>query len=178
MKERVKYDEGLENKLRTFVKRLMQEAKACQAYVPGFSKSSPTGTTKQNNEKMNSSVVPNQKDNARHVNKDRKVVCIYPPHKEKGLKQKLKDCKACPEDQKKSLFDEYTKERAEERRKSKHARRVGNHDEIHDNSSVLFTSVFADKIRGTIRANNGADVKIIDSATLENLKDAGTELGI
>lgn len=54
---------------------------------------------------------------------------------------------------------------------------MGNHYNIDDNSSVLFTAVFADRMRCTC-ADNGAGGNIMDRVTLENLKDAGKPLCI
>lgn len=39
-------------------------------------------------------------------------VCLYGPHKERGLRHFLKDCHVCPDDKKKSLFKQLEEEKA------------------------------------------------------------------
>lgn len=88
MRERLDYDESLEKSVKAFIKILIKEAVNCQAYAvaksaePAPSKKRDSGT-KKTGSPSNSGSQPNKQ----------KPVCPYPPHKEKGFRHYLKDCR-------------------------------------------------------------------------------------
>lgn len=51
------------------------------------------------------------KDGGASANKQKLPIFLYPPHKAKGLRHYLRDCKSCPESEKKALLDKYNEEK-------------------------------------------------------------------
>lgn len=97
MRERLDFDESLEKNVKFFSKILAQEAINCQAYTAN-KPSEPASTRRRTKETDNAapkSGPPKQKP-----------ICPYRPHKEKGLRYFLKDCRDCPKEQKDKLFEE------------------------------------------------------------------------
>lgn len=77
-----------------------------------------------------------QRVNSKHI------VCLYPPHREKGRKHYLKDCKVCPEEKKPRLLQTYLTEKKPVVKKAARAKGLGEKQEpMKTQSSILVTTV-------------------------------------
>lgn len=105
-----------------------------------------------------------------------------PTAQRKGIKNMLRDCKACPEEEKAKLIQEYVDSRKRQAGKAQLVRASGRSSKNMedretfstdpDNYSIMFTAVFGSKYRDKKCADNGADGNIIDAETLRNIADA------
>lgn len=93
MRKRLDYDENLEKSLKLFGKMLTQEG---SAKTSESSSKTPRRAQKKGHSPSSPSTPGAQK----------KPICPYPPHKDKGFRHYLKDCKDCPSDVKDKLFEE------------------------------------------------------------------------
>lgn len=105
------------------------------------------------------------------------MVCLYPPHRKRGIKHRLKDCKDFPEDEKPTLLKAYVEER-----RQKKAQRVQNEEEKRDDgeydSAIVFKTVFGHRYHGEACVDNGADNNIIDQRTLQSIREAGVDVEV
>lgn len=102
----------------------------------------------------------------------KKPLFPYPPHKEKGLHNYLKDCKDFPKDENEMLFEDFSSNK-----KNCMKCASGKIDEITQWSS-LFSANLGSKVITFVCADNGADVTLVDSAMLAKKKEVGIELWI
>lgn len=130
MEQSVKVEAGLDKNIRLFIKRLQEDARACQAFGPQVG-GPPDRSETQDTDKGGSPTLTNTPYSPKKIKKnhdddkdcgdyrdspsDTDVVCLYPPHRERGIKHKLKDCKACPGEEKSRLIKEYFEEKKNER---------------------------------------------------------------
>lgn len=168
MRKRLEYDESLEKKVRNFIKVLRQEAINCQAYgstkVVEAAITKNRGSTKDGTASIDS---PNSSSSAK-----KKPICLYPPHREKGFRPYLKDCKECPNEQKEKLFEDFrAQKKGEIKRTSDKAERTSE-------SSVIFSTMFGNKFRTTICADIGAAASIMDMSMLHKLEKANVHFQI
>jgi len=99
-------------------------------------------------------------------------VCPYPPHKEKGFRHYLKDCKDCPKEQKDKLFEELRSN------KNNGVKRTSEKNDKYEQSSVIFSTTFGNKVRTTVCADIGAAASIMDSVMLRKLENANVDFKI
>lgn len=97
-----------------------------------------------------------------------KPICPFPPHKAKGLRHYLKDCRECPDDQKDKLFEEMGEQRNKGIKRTSAKR-------TETQSSVIFSATFANKVRTNVFADIGACATLMDSDTLSKLEQSGVE---
>lgn len=185
MEERIKVEAGLEKNVRLFIQRLKTDAAACQAFGqqvhstdPG---SSSAGAAASNRGGHNRHSKSNNTSSDNRNNKQEKdgVVCLYPPHKARGIKHKLKDCKTCPEEDKPKLIEEYFKERREKKKEAKRVQHTPAH--MHgDNSesSIVFKTVFAHRHEMQTCVDNGSDGNIMDEKALQSIIQTGAEVEV
>lgn len=166
--KRLEYDETLEKSVKVFIKVLTQEAINCQAY--GHNKSAEKTKQPGRNRKERSKD-ENPGPSTSLTSKKTKPICLYPPHKAKGFRHYLKDCRDCPDDQKDKLFEEICehKNRAIKRTTPKAEETP---------SSVIFSATFAEKVRTTVCADIGACASLMDSEMLSKFEKAGVEAEI
>lgn len=178
MQKRVKYEPELEKNVKRYIKLLRSEAKACQSYGQTTRTPSPGKGTKVNQNKPAKGA--DSSDQKREIKEPKQdPICLYPPHKEKGVRHKLKDCRACPEEEKNNLFDNFRKERKERQEKSARRVQARRKDNEHlERSSTEFQAVFAGRINVNICADNGADASILDDNTLSLIISAGADVQI
>lgn len=106
----------LRKNFKSFINHAIKLSKSFQLVDNGPEKTSPNKTSKDKTTKSQKGRGGNNngKSNASSTSSDRSSsnlpVCLYGPHKAKGYRQLLRDCTACPDDEKKSLL----KARAEE----------------------------------------------------------------
>lgn len=73
------------------------------------------------------------------------VICVYPPHREKGTRHVLKDCRACPQEGKpKTLPESLNKRKPGTGRKDQLVRQdsLSRQYDAPDKSSIVFHEVF------------------------------------
>lgn len=187
MEERLKVEAGLEKNVKLFITRLKNDAKACQVFGPPVTappvippRGGGRGRGRGGDGNRGGTTQPGGGSNSgEDPEKDKGVVCLYPPHREKGIKHRLKDCRACPEDEKPKLLKAFLEERkAAGGKKAQRVRRDSPPAPSRDNeeSSIVFDAVFANKLRGKVCADNGADGNIMDTQTLRELEATGVEI--
>ena len=166
MKERVEYDVTLEKDVKKFVQRMCDEAKACQTY--GQSTRTQRSTPKKEHDGASSSSTTPRRTPTLKAH-----ICWWPAHAAKGIRHKLVDCTACPEDEKKKIFEERRRKR--EADVAKNVRRVGKDtppDETE--SSIIFTCTFAQRTRDVVTADIGSEVNLMDETLLKRIvRDGG-----
>lgn len=100
----------------------------------------------------------------------------------KRIRQMLKDCRACPEEDKAKYMQEFYNERKRgagkiaERVQQKQMNSEGERNSVQ--SSMLFQTVFANKYRGQVCADNGADGNIMDTRTLSAIQSTGADISV
>lgn len=72
--------------------------------------SSSRRTRSNGNNGRNGGTPPSDKP-SKKTNKDLPI-CLWPPHRERGIRHRLKDCRDCPDAEKKGLFEELSREKA------------------------------------------------------------------
>lgn len=169
MRERLDYDESLEKSVKLFIKVLTQEAINCQAY--GTTKQADTVSLKKKERDQESSRGSGSAKggSTSTQSKSQKPVCLFPPHKEKGLRHYLKDCRDCPKDMKDKLFEDM---RAT---KKDGIKRAALPSSKAPDSSIIFSATFANKVRTTVCADIGADASLMDTALLDTIQRAGID---
>lgn len=160
MRERLDYDENLEKNVKVFIKQLTQEAINCQAYTAN--KASESSSARKQEKNSGSSTSSSSTKLAKQ-----KPVWPYPPHKEKGLRHYLKDCRDCPKDKKNKLFEELRS------KKKEGVKRTTDPRSFEKESSVLFTATLDGKYRTTVCADIGSAATLMDSKTLNTVQKAG-----
>lgn len=188
MHERLKVEPGLEKDVRRFIKRLKEDAHACQAFGQQVdsteTKHGPTpgkGTSDGKDDRKNSGKGPGKGPGEDAPKKGKDVVCLYPPHKAKGLKHLIRDCKQCPEEEKEKYLREYIEERKKSGGKANRIRKSAEAKdklEKRSQSSIIFTAVFGSKYRDQVCADNGADGNILDKETLRRIIAAGVDASV
>ncbi|CAN8076723.1 unnamed protein product [Agarophyton chilense] len=163
MRKRLEYDESLESSVRAFIKILTQEAINCQAYA--VSKGSESGPQRK---QQKDSQVPITKSKS----SNQKPICPYPPHKEKGQRHFLKDCRDCPKEEKDKLFEELRSVKKEG------VKRTTNPLCQAKDSTVLFTATLDEKFRTTVCADIGSATTLMDTSTLERARKAGVDASV
>ena len=168
MRKRVEFDTSLEKSVKGFIKLLTQEAINCQAYGGGKSNDSGsngrggrTDITRQYGDENSTTTAPPTPKGSTKTPKKLTPVCLWPPHKEKGLRHYLKDCRECPKEEKDKLFDKLRAGKKET------VRRTNAHGANETQSSVIFSATFAEKVRTTVCADIGADTTIMDAKMLD-----------
>ncbi|CAN8061403.1 unnamed protein product [Agarophyton chilense] len=163
MRKRLEYDESLESSIRAFIKILTQEAINCQAYA--VSKCSESGPQRK---QQKDSQVPITKSKS----SNQKPICPYPPHKEKGQRHFLKDCRDCPKEEKDKLFEELRSVKKEG------VKRTTNPLCQAKDSTVLFTVTLDEKFRTTVCADIGSAATLKDTSILERARKAGVDASV
>lgn len=197
MFERIKVEAGLEKNVRLFIARLKEDAKACQSFGQQLQTAAdmkhedpPAGGNRRRggggrNPGSSGPGGGGNDDGGNPQNgKDKKPICLYPPHREKGIKHFIKDCNACPKEDKEKYLKEYLEERKQRNGKAHRVRKndgtaspsvsIGKNPQ----SSILFTAVFGSKYRNQVCADNGADTNILDNATLRRIMASGVDLEV
>lgn len=94
-------------------------------------------------------------------------MCPYPPHREKEIKHKIKECKACLKNDKKKYIKEYV-ESKNNGNEVQWLRRKPTND-----SSLCISAVFQYRHRAQVCVDNGADGNIMDKRTIAKIRKAG-----
>lgn len=162
MRERTEFDAALEESVKAFIKVLIQETVNCQTYGATKATEVPKDTPKPTGNGTDPSPTPTP-------TRKQKPVCPYPPHKAKGLRHFLKDCRDCPKDQKDKLFEEF---RASKKDTVKRTTEICGHD---TGSSVMFTATLDGKFRTTVCADIGSATTLMDTGTLDKMQKAGVD---
>jgi len=162
MQERIDFDIRLQSNVKLFIKTLVKEAISCQAYntekkMNPITASSASGSN------------PKGRNRRSEGQQTQLPLCLFPPHKEKGLRHYIRDCRACTKEQQDKLLSEH-------RAKGKAAKRVL--EPLLEKSGVLFSATFGRKLRRTICADIGADANIIGDAMLTDFKKAGVDFTV
>lgn len=162
MRKRLDYDASLENSVKLFVKVLTQEAITCQTYaVPKASEPAPSKRREPDRDRVTS------KNAGRPEKyKKEKPVCMYSPHKGKGFRHYLEECRDCPEDQKDELFEEFREQKKDT------ARRTSALDIKDKHSTVLFSGTFVGRVRTTVCPDIGFAVTLMDADMLSRIEKA------
>ena len=159
--------------MKKFIRVLVQEAVNCEVYghesfekVP--KKSNPT---RPPSSRGNKGEGKGTRSDMPATGRKKLPICIWPKHKEQGVRHHLRDCKDCPKDEKDKLFDDLRKSKAGG------IKRTPNKDsvEIDESTRTIFSATFGGKWRTTVGADNSADANILDSRTLAKLKDAAVD---
>lgn len=199
---KLKYDRSLEKSVPSFISKLKNEAIACQEYgesVKPSRKGNESTALSASNGSLSSGKRSgknrsgnrnerrgNGKDegggdtssaNARTDSaKDKKEppVCLWPAHKEAGLRHYIKDCKACPDDRRKELLKEFF----DARREGNGAKRAADCTSQPTQSTVLFSAEFGGRLWETLCADIGADANLMDTTLLNRITEAGGDVKI
>lgn len=173
MERRLDYDEKLAANLKGFIKIACKEAVSCQTYVTS---------------KRHKDTVPPLHTNADTGNDgapkpSRKApVCLWPPHKEKDLRHFLRDCRNCPEDEKRALLKKNREEREKKNDASDALKKTTENfskrvalppDVPSGKSSVLFTATYGGKVQEILCADNGSDMNLMGADLLKRIQTNG-----
>lgn len=176
--------------MRLFTSRLTDEAKTCKDFGQQISSTNATGLrtgaassgnsgkhTTGGGRGVNS---PGAKTGSGSVSKV--PICLYPPHKEKGIRHKVMDCRAYPEEEKTTLIQEFVEERKRAKeRNEKHLKQKPCLPALELNegeSSILFTALFEKIFRGQECADNGTDGNIMDPRNLRAIQATGADIEV
>lgn len=121
MEEGLKIEAGLEKDVKLFITRFKSDARLDKAFGQqvGASTEKNTssvrgdGSNRTRDSKYRSSGTSNSgKGNSKASprNGDKEVLCLFPQHREKGILHKLKDCRACPEEDKSKYWRKFLDE--------------------------------------------------------------------
>ena len=141
LRRRVEFDKSLEENVKKFIRVLVQEAVNCEVYghesvekVP--KKSNPM---RQPSSRVNKGDRKGTSSDMQATGRKTLPICIWPKHKEQGVRHYLRDCKDCPKYEKDKLFDDLWK------RKTGGIKRTSNKDsvEIDESTSTIFSATSA-----------------------------------
>lgn len=163
MQERLDFDVNLNGNVKRFIKTLVKEAISCQAYGSD-QKKVPTSSSSSGNSR--STFDGNNKPSS-----NKKLpLCLLPEHKEKGYRHYVKDCKACSPEMKQKLLAEHKSRTGGTAKRALAA--------IPENSGVIFSATFGNKIRSTVCADIGADANILGNSMVKKFKESGVEFSV
>lgn len=170
MRRRLEYGQDLEKKLKGIIKTLIQEEIKRQAYA--ISKAcDPLTSRKGDHDKIGGRNNYKPPGGASRPTKQ-KPICLYPPHKGKGLHHLLKDCPDCPLHMNDKLFEEMRAPKKDALKRTTSDVTYG------EASSIIFSATLANKLQTKVCADIGADVSILDATMLSKMEKAGIELHI
>ncbi len=106
----LEYRPSLKMDVKSFIKHVAMQAEHIEK-SKGFSKSL---TNKP--ESTRTDLLSKSEDTTKKRNDRKKPICLFPPHKEKGFRHFLDDCKDCPPDQKSKLIENYKANRNKNKR--------------------------------------------------------------
>lgn len=173
MNKRVRYDETLETNVRKFIKVLSREAVNCQTYavytketMKSTTNPSPSDTKQQKQDNIKPKT--NNDSSTKRSSSKKPPLCLWEKHRKKGIQHFLRHCKDCSKDKNDRLFELHRQQ------KDKVAKRTANAT-TSKKKSVVFNATFGGIYRTSLRADNCADYKILDSSTVNAMKKAGIE---
>lgn len=103
-----------------FLKHAIRLAEAFQIVDSGPTNKKNKATDTGNSNRANKSRSGNQsdKEGTKKFNSGKKAedlpVCLWPPHAERGIRHYLKDCRACPDEEKKRILQDRAAEKAKD----------------------------------------------------------------
>lgn len=182
LQRQTRYDKQMEKDVQYFITRLTEEAQACEKYSAkeGKTNQNSGGGAPRSDNKPDKKQPKSEKGKSdkhepeKSSTKEEDPLCLWPTHKDKGIRHRLKDCPDCPSGERQALFDAMRKERSK-----KDARRLRGADvPKHGESSAIFTATLGGSLLHTICADNGADANILGAATLEKIEESGGNVTI
>lgn len=94
-------------------------------------------------------------------------MCLWPPQKEMGVKQFLKECHEFPPEDHQNLFDSLRKDRGEKMNDAQ--RTKGAYWKKYLKSEMLISATLGGVCRETICAENGTKANILEKETLSRV---------
>jgi len=184
LRRRVAYELELEDNMKKFIQALKVEAVASQDFS-GAAQRPPRTYTRTPSKVTSPSATPARNDTLPRTpgsaTRNGPPICLYAPHKAHGIKNYMRDCKDCPEGEKKKLLHNHR--RSQDRVKRAHDKAQSAHDaaaneEEEAPSGVMFTAVFGGKHRDTVCADTCASTNLMDSELLSKLELSGVSIQV
>ena len=170
MADRIEFDKTVKKDVKAFVKLTRTEAISCQTYASASTR--PADGSNDESDKKNRGAEKNGRQ-PKEEKKTKLPICLYPPHQRKGVRHRLHDCRACPEDEKPALLDKSKAEKAAQNKNQGAKRVMDAKEESVKGNSVTFQATYGDKLYDRIVADIGADANLADTALISRIQQAG-----